>query len=39
MEGHYLHFNLPNMITIWIMAGIGVAAYGWIRSTMKKSSS
>lgn len=29
MEGPaYLHFNITNMITIWIMAAIGLGLFG-----------
>lgn len=29
MEGPaYLHFNITNMVTIWIMAAIGLAVLG-----------
>ncbi len=37
MDGQaYLHFNLTNMITIWIMALIGITLYGLVRNLGNK---
>jgi hypothetical protein len=38
MEAAYLHFNITNMITIWIMAAIGLALLGLVSSTIKNKS-
>lgn len=33
MEGAaYLHLNVTNMVTIWIMGAAGVALYGLVRN-------
>ncbi len=34
----YLHFNITNMITIWIMAAIGFAVLGLVTKALNKNS-
>lgn len=34
----YLHFNITNMITIWIMAAIGLALFGFATNAWKNKS-
>lgn len=33
--GTYLHFNITNMVTIWIMAAIGLTVLGLVTKLWK----
>lgn len=36
MDGAYVHISIPNIITIWIMAALGVFAVAAVSSMLRQ---